>query len=261
MDYSVCCVKGCDEKSLALGLCNRHWRRTKQYGSPVATQSHSGMYRGKPPLERFNMQHRKLASGCWEWTASKDADGYGAFSGEAAGVLYRRAHRWSWAYHNNQPIPKFGHICHTCDNPRCVNPAHLFLGDNVINHADKMAKGRHRAARGEDSGKAKLTEAQTRAILADPRPYTTIAHEYGVSRGTVDDIKRRASWQHIEGVVVPPKPPRVSPRKGVSEKITPDIVRAIRGSTEPLKVLGERYGISIQHVCGIRKGRGWAHVT
>lgn len=260
MDYSICCVKGCDEKSLALGLCNRHWRRTKKYGSPVATASHSGMYRGKSALERFDMQHRK-GDGCWEWHAGTDSDGYGVFLGEVCGQLFRRAHRWSWAYHNQSRIPLWGQVCHSCDNPRCVNPAHLFLGDAQANADDKMAKGRHRVQRGEECKGAKLTEEQARAILADPRPYTTIASDFGVTRMTVNDIKRRVSWQHITDVVVPPKPPRVSPRKGKSDRIDEAAVRDIRASTESLKTMAERYGVSIQHVCGIRKGRGWAHVT
>lgn len=260
MDYSVCCIKGCDEKTLAMGLCTKHWRRNRRYGSPVATQSHSGMYRGKSALERFNMQHRKSA-GCWEWTAATDVDGYGRFKGDFGGVVYKRAHRWSWAHHNGQHIPDGAHICHRCDNPRCVNPDHLYLGDNAINMADKMAKGRHRVQRGERAGKAKLTEAQVRAVLADPRPFTTIAHEFGITRMTVSDIKRRVSWQHITDVVVPPKPRQTSPRKGKSDRVTPDIVREIRASSEPGKALAERYGISQQHISGIRKGRGWAHVT
>jgi hypothetical protein len=259
LDYSICCVKGCDTKSLALGLCNKHWQRTRKYGSPVATESHSGMYMGKSAAHRFEMQHRKT-DGCWLWSASTDTDGYGAFRGEYDGVIYKRAHRWSWAYHNKQHIPPGGHVCHKCDTPGCVNPDHLFLGDAEVNQADKMAKGRHRVQRGETAGRAKLTEAQARAILADPRPYTTIAFDYGVTRMTVNDIKRRVSWQHITDVEIPPKPARVSPRKGKSDKITPEIVREIRTSKELGKALAERFGISQQHISGIRKGRGWAHI-
>jgi len=258
--FSVCCIKGCDEPSVALGLCNLHWRRNKRFGSPVATKNHAGMFLGKPAPERFAMQHKVDAGGCWIWTGGTDADGYGAFRGEAAGQQFLRAHRWSWAHHNNQRVPPGAHICHTCDNPRCVNPEHLFLGDPLANMRDKVAKGRMRVPEGEQHGKAKLTEVQARAILADPRPYAAVAADYGVTSSTIGDIKQRASWQHLEDVDVAPRPPRISPRKGVSDRITPDIVRAIRGAPGPLKAIAERYGISVQTVCDIRKRRSWAHI-
>lgn len=260
MDFRVCCVKGCDEPSLALGLCTLHWQRTRKYGSPAATKFHSGSFRGKPAAERFEMQVKRREDGCWIWAGGVDLDGYGAFKGEAAGQQFLRAHRWSWAHHNNKRVPPGAHICHTCDNPRCVNPEHLFLGDPLANMRDKVAKGRLRVADGEKNGHAKLTEAQARAILADPRPHAAIAADYGVKSSTVGSIKQRVSWQHIEDVVVAQPPPRVSHRQGVSDRITPDIVRAIRNAAEPLKALAERHGVSVQTVCDIRKRRSWAHI-
>lgn len=258
-DYSVCCIKGCDKPSVALGLCVNHWRRNKRYGSPVALKSHVGMFIGKPPEVRFAMQIKKQENGCWIWTGGTDQDGYGGFRAEAAGQMHQRAHRWSWSFHNKQPIPRGGMICHTCDTPRCVNPAHLFLGDALINMRDKITKGRARVAQGEQAGRAILTAEQAREILADPRPYAAIAADYNVSPGAIGSIKQRVSWQSLGDVEVA-RAPRVSPRKGVSDKITPDVVREIRASAEPGKVLAARYGVSVQTVCDIRKRRSWAHV-
>lgn len=259
LDYSVCCIKGCDLPTVALGLCNKHWRRTKKYGSPMAVRSHSGLFVGKPPEVRFQMQYKVRESGCWEWTGARDADGYGSFVAVYDGVTYKRAHRWSWAHHNKQQIPQYGNICHACDNPSCVNPAHLWLGTAKENQQDKWAKGRANIARGEAYSHTKLTADQVRSILLDPRASTAIAADYGISPGTISDIKRRKSWSHLEvGEIAKHK--RVSPRKGVSDKVTPEIVREIRSSSMMGKDLAEKFGVSKQLITDIRKRRSWAHV-
>jgi hypothetical protein len=250
LDHTVCCIKGCDLPTLALGLCNKHWRRTKAYGSPAVTQRHSGMFIGKSPEVRFKMQYKVAESGCWEWISGKVADGYGLFSGLVNGTPYKRAHRWSWAFHNNEVIPKWGNICHKCDNPSCVNPEHLWLGTAHENQADKWNKGRANMPFGERI---------PGAILADPRPASRISADYGISAGTVNDIKRRKSWAHldVENVV---RPKRESPMKGRSDKLNEDAVRDIRTSTLSGLELAAKYEISPQQVCGIRKRRAWKHV-
>lgn len=259
LDHKICCIKGCDLPTLALGLCNKHWRRTKKYGSPAVTQKHSGMFIGKSPEVRFKMQYKATEAGCWEWISGKDADGYGLFTGMVDAVPYKRAHRWSWAFHNQAVIPVGGNICHSCDNPSCVNPEHLWLGTALDNQRDKWSKGRANMPFGATSVHSKLTEEQVREILKDPRPASRIAADYGIAAGSVNDIKRRKSWAHldVENVV---KHKRVSPRKGVSNKITPDIVRDVRTSEMRGKDLAVKYGISPQLVCDIRKRRTWAHI-
>lgn len=259
IDWKVCCIKGCESATLSLGLCNKHWRRNKLYGSPVAMQKHTGMFVGKSAEERFKLQYRVASSGCWEWTGGKDADGYGTFRGLVNGVLYQRAHRWSWANFNKAAIPEGGAICHRCDNPSCVNPEHLWLGNNELNQRDKRVKGRAKTANGAESHWSKLTEEQVVQILKDPRPASKIASELNVSAGTISDIKRRRSWAHIQVDHVV-KAKRISPRLGVSDRITPEIVRHIRASTASGKELAAEFKISPQQICAIRKRRAWAHV-
>lgn len=259
LDHTICCIKGCDLPSLALGLCNKHWRRTKAYGSPAVTQKHSGMFIGKTPEVRFKMQYKVAESGCWEWVSGKDADGYGLFSGLVNGTPYRRAHRWSWAFHNNAAIPKWGNICHKCDHPSCVNPEHLWLGTAMENQQDKHNKGRANAPFGEQIPGAKLLEHQVLAIISDPRPASRISAEYGIAAGSVSDIKRRKSWAHLDAPEAV-KHKRESPMKGRSDRVNADIVRDIRTSELSGKALAEKYQISPQMVCSIRKRRAWAHI-
>lgn len=83
------------------------------------------------------------ASGqCWEYKRAKaNSDGYGMLPDG------RMAHRFSWEYWNRRPVPESLVVCHTCDNPPCVNPSHLWVGTTQQNTADRHAKGRSRGPR------------------------------------------------------------------------------------------------------------------
>lgn len=256
--WVLCCVKGCEDEVISLGLCVNHLRRNQKYGSPVASQMVAWRWRRLSHEQRFWMSVRK-SDGCWLWQSGKDMDGYGAFKAVHDGVQYMRAHRYSFALHYDHHPPKGLVVCHRCDTPACVRPDHLFLGTEADNMADKMAKGRHRVLFGAEQPRAILTEEQAKAILNDARPHSVIAAEYGVHAQTISSLKTRVSWPHLgkeKGV----KAPRVSPRKGVSDKITPDIVREIRSSTEKGRVLSVRYGITRGSVCDIQKRRSWKHI-
>lgn len=194
-DYGgMCCIKGCDTKVLAVGLCNKHWRRNKRFGSPVLVNRTSGFFIGMSAEQRFFAQAVK-GDGCWSWSASKDKDGYGIFLGEVLGAVYKRAHRYSWAFHNQAVIPSGMVVCHSCDNPQCCNPAHLKLGSHGDNQRDRRAKGRHGEFR---NPAAKVTPETVRAIRAATGFQRDIAKLYGVTQTTVSDIKRRKSWTHID---------------------------------------------------------------
>jgi hypothetical protein len=94
--------------------------------------------------------------GCWTWIACRNAKGYGRLTINGSGFL---AHRLSYEAHVG-PVPGQMCICHRCDNPPCINPAHLFLGTQADNSADMVAKGRATRARNEKSGMAKLSDGQ-----------------------------------------------------------------------------------------------------
>lgn len=258
----ICGCKGCDLPVAAMGMCNKHWRRNKKYGSPFATAMH--VSKGMSIEERFERRHRKDGEdGCWLWTAATDKDGYGIFGSSYDGQTFKRAHRYSWVAHNDQSIPKGMFVCHKCDVPGCVNPEHLFLGTVADNHEDMDRKGRRRAPfKGEMHPTAILTEEHVRAILVDPRSWTEIAQAYGVAPNTIGSIKNRVSWQHVEvDHIAKNKRGSGAGNKGKSKLgITPEIVREIRASNETGRALAERFGISAQLVGAIKKRTRWAHV-
>lgn len=257
----ICGIKGCESQVAYLGMCHLHWKRTRLYGSPFALKSHSGLMKGLSAIERFNRQHKKGSgpNDCWIWTACVDKDGYGRFRGTVGTAIYNTAHRFSWAYHTGEVIQPGMMVCHSCDNPRCVSPAHLWLGVASENVHDMDLKNRRNAKIGENAARAVLTEEQVLKILADCRPYTQIAGEFGVTTMTISDIKCRRSWSHLKVDFIGHSR-RISPKRGKSERINPDIVRHIRGTNERGVDLSKKYGVSVQLITAIRKRRAWAHV-
>jgi len=194
----LCCIKGCDLPEVAAGLCNKHWRRNKKYGSPVLLERPSASFIGMSAIERFMHGVKKVESGCWEWQKSCDQDGYGVFRGEVDGVLYNRAHRFSVVYHKRVHPKANENVCHSCDNPGCVNPDHLSVATVLENQRDKWRKKRGNPKIGESHWIAKITEDDVRAIRASAEDQKDIAKRYGITQSTVSDIKRRKSWRHID---------------------------------------------------------------
>jgi hypothetical protein len=93
-------------------------------------------------------------------------------------------------------IPTNYLVCHTCDNPACINPEHLFLGTPLENMRDMIEKGRDRQ-KGEHNGQAKLTEKDIIAIRTDNRFQKEIAKQYGTTQSNISSIKLKKSWNHI----------------------------------------------------------------
>ena len=145
--------------------------------------------RGVPFEERYAVSEK----GCWFWIGGTDTCGYGIWN--AHGQRY--AHRASYVKHKGE-IPKGMHVLHSCDHPNCVNPEHLRLGTHQENMAELRAKGRAYGAKGEANYSAKLSEAQALSILADRRPITAIAKEYGLTRASVTNIKKGVTWKHLQ---------------------------------------------------------------
>lgn len=184
------CVKPVKFKSH--GLCNAHYQKFMKYGD--ATVVRQKQRHGLSLQERFDGYVDKSGD-CWLWTNYRDKNGYGRLNINNRPIL---AHRISWELHCGEITPE-EHVLHRCDNPPCVNPAHLFLGDQVANNADMMAKGRFNpgVSKGSAHGCAKLNEEQVLKIRASSTHSQELADHYGVSRTTINDIRARRIWRHI----------------------------------------------------------------
>lgn len=156
----------------------------------VAAAERAGQWSGMRgwPLERrfWASTDKRGPDECWNWIAYTKG-GYGAIR---VGGRQKSAHRVSWELHNGS-IGKGLWVLHRCDNPRCVNPAHLFLGTQVDNMRDMAAKARNKPPRlhGTRNPMAKLTDEQCEAIRTAEGTQDEIAARFGTSQSHVSSIR------------------------------------------------------------------------
>ena len=106
-----------------------------------------------------------------------------------------RMHRYIYEkYYGDIPIGMC--VCHTCDNPPCINPEHLFLGTHAENTRDSITKDRRHSTKGERNGHAKLTFKEVQEIrMSTNITQVKLAILYGVSRQHISKIKLRKYWE------------------------------------------------------------------
>lgn len=155
-------------------------------------------WRGQQSIvDRFWARVNKTET-CWLWTGTILSHGYGQISlghPSTPGSKRWRAHRFSWELHRGT-IPDGLVVCHTCDNPICVRPDHLFLGTQADNVHDSSRKGRKNAW-----GVQKLNADDVRVIrhqAARGLLQKDIAKAFGVARNTISGIVRRHTWAHLD---------------------------------------------------------------
>lgn len=141
---------------------------------------------------------RQESSKCWEWTAHRNRKGYGQM-GVGTGSRQPRcsSHRISWELHFGA-IPDGLFVCHRCDNPPCVNPAHLFLGTHTENVADMTNK--RRQAFGSRSGRSKLSESsvlEIRRLYDSGVSHKKLARIFGIGNTCAYMAAARKNWRHV----------------------------------------------------------------
>lgn len=161
------------------------------------------MVSSEADLERFwSMLEKRKPDECWLWNACVDKDGYGYFSICEYGQrkVTFKAHRVSY-FLEHRTLPEGRCVCHTCDTPGCVNPAHLFLGTTAENNRDRNMKGRSNPHSGITHWRSKLTDSQVQEIrilrLVKKRSLQEIADIFGISFSNVGHIARGDAWQHL----------------------------------------------------------------
>lgn len=153
-------------------------------------------------LNRIKMRFEEQAiktEGCWGWKGSFDKDGYPLLNSGANGKGFseRRGNRISWLIYKGK-IPSGIKVLHNCDNPKCCNPDHLFLGTTQDNAQDMQRKGR--ATRGEKNPRHKLTEEDVKKIkhlLSIGVTGVRIAKDFSISNSRVSEIKKNKAWKYL----------------------------------------------------------------
>lgn len=141
--------------------------------------------RGKSAEQRFHEKVDKSGD-CWLWKGCADKDGYGFIRIDGKNI---KAHRFALSLKIGKPLEKGELACHSCDTPRCVNPDHLWVGDNSKNQIDSAAKGRspRQILRLEDV--RRIREASLFGARA-----IDLANAYGVSASTISSIRSGVKW-------------------------------------------------------------------
>lgn len=219
-----------------------------------------------PPFEEITSFLGKVsqsgAGGCWLWKAYRSDKGYGRLRFRGKGHM---AHRVSYTLFSGT-IPEGLNVCHKCDNPPCVNPAHLFVATQKENVDDMIKKGRKVVARGEDAGLAKLTLEQVEFVIKNYRPKhrefsgAALARQFGVTKACIHDIIRRKSWRHTEAQVdLSLRSPKC--------KLTAEQARFVKENYRDGRCpwlpgmsgreLAKKFGVDVNTISNIVKGKTW----
>lgn len=214
---------------------------------------------------------------CWEWQGRRTDFGHGLFD-YAGGEKNTGAHRVVWIITNGD-VPDGLGVLHSCDNPHCCNPVHLFLGTQADNNRDMWNKGRGNATGpiGERAPQSILTEQLVMEIrqryVDTDMPLGRMAREYGITRKGLILAINGTNWKHLPPVV-PTVPPEEAERirrirafnqRRIRSKLTEDQVRTIRATFAAggitMAELARQYGLSHTAMDRIVRRLAWKHIV
>lgn len=152
----------------------------------------------KESLKLRLLDHSEDFGDCRNWIGK--SVGYFGYGFLAVKGKRRAAHRASWMAWKGE-IPKGKWVLHKCDNPKCIKPDHLFLGDAKENAHDMINKNRNYIPRGERQWQAKLTEIQVieiRDLYSKGISVKEICKLYNITKGAINPLLRRITWKHVK---------------------------------------------------------------
>ncbi len=193
-------------------------------------------------------------AGCWVWTGGK-SNGYGIFCHGASKQL---AHRFVLGLKDGAQV-----VLHSCDNPACVNPAHLVVGTQADNMRDMVSKGRHGAggAHGERHPAAKFSAEDVVEIRGSDASHSDMARRFNVTPQAILYVRTKG-WKSVSGEAVKPKSGYKGKRgenNPTAKLQTSDIVR-IRTGGECPRLLAAEYQTQVAYINRIRSRKAWKHV-
>lgn len=195
--------------SKSCNRCKECSKRKYQEQHPRICPKCKGKYNGK--REYCSNKCKILAfttkqkTGCWEWRGCLNPGGYADTKDYDNPGTNARVHRLSYRVFKGE-IPLGMLVCHSCDNRKCCNPDHLWLGTHKDNAADAIKKGRwdhikQHAPRGIRNGNAKLDEGKVREIkkmIKEGRLHKEISKKYDISCAVISEIRNGKLWKHVE---------------------------------------------------------------
>jgi hypothetical protein len=190
--------------------------------------------------------------GCWTWLGGKNESGYGSLNWR--GRQGQRAHRVSYEIHVG-PLKPEDVLRHSCDNPPCVNPAHLQPGTHADNTDDKIRRGRLWSGpriRGERNPRSKLTEQAVREIKhlrTNGASFSEIGRRYGITHGAVRAVVNGETWGWVDSAALEDEEFRKSADAALRKRPVGDTGK------EPERRECEIEGCDRKHY-----GRGWCQM-
>jgi hypothetical protein len=205
--------------------------------------------------DRFWSKVKKTSrTACWLWQSYRDGYGYGRYHVAKRSIS---VHRIAYFLKHGKLDPTL-FVCHTCDNPACCNPDHLWLGTNADNCRDMVSKSR--SLYGERNPKAKLTPSQVRRVVQlHDHGYThaVVAKQVGCSIETVSAIITGKQWRSITGRcrTLGMKHGEKHPRAILTIEVVHRIMQLSKsyGATE----VARRLGFKIPTVYSVLSGQTW----
>lgn len=200
MGQRTCSIPECGRPHDSRGLCRQHADKARRSGALASIQARGPA--GEPLTDRINRIGWDVTpSGCWEWRGARNG-GYGLVWEDSAP---RRVTRMLFELASGIPVDEGLVVMHSCDNPPCVNPAHLSLGTPADNIADMISKGRDNFGtppRNGGGGRTpRLRVEDVRAIrtrVAAGESQAAVGADYGLRGGYINNIVHRRRWATVE---------------------------------------------------------------